>query len=50
MIAFNDLTSAINALEIVTADVKKHSIKAREIAEEYFDSNKVLSKLLEALN
>ncbi|GAC1385587.1 MAG: hypothetical protein NVSMB45_14590 [Ginsengibacter sp.] len=50
LIAFNDLTSAINALEIVTADVKKHSIKAREIAEEYFDSNKVLSKLLEALN
>jgi hypothetical protein len=47
--AFSDITSAVEALTEVTTDIKKHSRAAREIAEEYFDSNKVLKAFLSKL-
>lgn len=49
LFAFNDPHTAVDALKTVAADTKKHGQAARRIAEEYFDSNMVLSELLEGL-
>lgn len=46
LFAFTDLKTAKNAVEEVLANYKIHALHAREIAEEYFDSNKVLGRLL----
>lgn len=50
LFAFTDMETAIDALESVHADFKKHSNAAREIAIEFFDSRIVLQKMLEQLN
>lgn len=50
LLAFNDVSSAIVALDNVNSDIKKHSRAAIEIAAEYFDSKIVLQKMLENLN
>ena len=42
--------SAIEAINNVKSDIKQQSIKAREVAHQYFDSNIVLKKMLEQLN
>ena len=49
LLAFNNMETAIDALREVSSNISKHSKAAREIAEEYFDSNKVLSTMLEKL-
>lgn len=49
LFAFTDNKSAVEALAEITKDVTKQSTAAREIAEEYFDSNKVLVNLLESI-
>lgn len=49
LFAFSDHNSALNALEEVNFDYHKHSRAAREIANEFFDSNKVLSDLINKL-
>ncbi len=49
LFAFNDEKSAIEAIRRVAADVKFHSRRARELAEEFFDSRKVLNSLLEQI-
>lgn len=49
LFAFSDHNSALNALEEVNLDYHKHSRAAREIANEFFDSNKVLSDLINKL-
>jgi hypothetical protein len=47
LIAFRNLEEAINGAERIMAEYDTHSHKARLIAEEYFDSDKVLTKLVE---
>jgi hypothetical protein len=50
VLAFDDMQSAADALERVVADKEHHARKAREIAEEYFDSTKVLNSMLEIIS
>ena len=50
LFAFTDVESAIEAINKVKLDIKLQSIKAKEIAHDYFDSNIVLKKMLEQLN
>lgn len=49
LFGFKDIETAVEALKQVASNLEKHSKAAREIADAYFDSNKVLSKLLSAL-
>lgn len=48
IIAFNTLEEAAAGAREICADYGKHSRAARMIAEEYFDSDKMLPRLLEA--
>jgi len=50
LFSFTDIDSAVDAIDTVKSDIKHHSKIAREIAHEYFDSNKVLSTMLKQLN
>lgn len=50
LFAFNTLEEAHAAIDAVESDYSRHCTAAREIACEYFDSSKVLSKLLEELS
>ena len=47
LFAFSTVAEAADALEQVMADHDRHSRAAREIAVEYFDSRKVLTRLLD---
>jgi hypothetical protein len=47
VLAFNNPDEAIAGIESVNSNYKKHCRAARDIAREYFDSDKVLSKLLD---
>jgi hypothetical protein len=49
LIAFTDLDEAVSAVEAVQSDWQRHSKRARELAEAYLDSRRVLSKLLDAV-
>lgn len=46
---FTNMDEAIEAIQNIISNPVKHSNAAREIAEEYFDSNKVLNSLLQKL-
>jgi hypothetical protein len=46
LFAFDDLESAAAAIEAIASDPERQGREARAIAEAYFDSRKVLSKLL----
>lgn len=48
ILTFRDLSEAVNGIEGINADYERHRDAARKLAEEYFDSDKVLSSLLEA--
>lgn len=48
--AFSDLDGAADAVKSVTADYQRHCRAARAVAEAYFDSDKVLGKLLRELD
>jgi hypothetical protein len=48
LLTFTDLDSAVAALEQVENDWDHHSLAARRIASEYFDSDRVLTDLLDA--
>jgi hypothetical protein len=50
LFAFSDKETALRAISKVLSNEKKHAAAALEIAKEYFDSNKVLNKMLEQLN
>ena len=50
VIAFTDLVSATDAIENLIANYYDHSKAAKEIAQEYFDSNIVLTQMLQHLN
>jgi hypothetical protein len=47
ILVFSDLTQAVGAVHEVQANYKRHANAAREIAEQYFDSDKVLADLLD---
>ena len=50
VLAFDDIEGAADALKRVESDPVRHSRAARNIAEEHFDSARVLASLLESLN
>jgi glycosyltransferase involved in cell wall biosynthesis len=47
LIPFTNMEEAAAAIREVEADYARHSKAARAIAEEYFDSDKVLNRLIE---
>jgi len=49
LFAFDDFSSGIEAIKEVVGNFSSHSRAARLIAQEYFDSNKVLKRLLETV-
>lgn len=49
LLPFNDIESALAALETVNRNYVGHAKAARGIAEDYFDSDKVLTRLLQRL-
>jgi hypothetical protein len=49
LFAFATEDEALVAIEELNRDYPRHSAAARELAEEYFDSDKVLARLLEAV-
>ncbi|MFN6531282.1 glycosyltransferase family 1 protein [Nostoc sp. ChiSLP03a] len=48
ILTFCDQQEAVKGVEAINADYEQHQYAARRLAEEYFDSDKVLSSLLEA--
>ena len=49
LLVFSSLEEAVSGVEAICSDYERHSVAARAIAQEYFDSDKVLSRLLGAL-
>jgi glycosyltransferase involved in cell wall biosynthesis len=49
LLAFTNLEEAVEGVKKIDRDYQRHSKAARAIAEEYFDSDKVLSNLLSKL-
>jgi hypothetical protein len=49
LFAFTNSDDVVQATEAVRADYRKQAVKARSLAEEYFDSAKVLPKLLQQI-
>jgi hypothetical protein len=49
LVAFSSIDEAAAGVEAICRDYGRHSAAAREIAQEYFDSDKVLGRLLERL-
>jgi hypothetical protein len=49
LLVYSTLEEAAAGVEEIERNYEKHSRAARAIAEEYFDSDKVLSRLLEKL-
>ncbi|MBC8144626.1 MAG: hypothetical protein H7X80_03510 [bacterium] len=47
LFAFNTLDEAVEAIESIESDYERHSRAARDIAAEYFSSERVLPKLLD---
>ncbi len=50
LVAFRTLDQAIAGAERITRDYEKHCLAARALAEEYFDSDKVLGRLIEEVD
>lgn len=48
ILTFCNQEEALNGIEAINADYERHRYAARRLAEEYFDSDKILSSLLEA--
>lgn len=46
--SFSSADEAAAAIDLIKTDPERHAKAAKEIAREYFDSNKVLTKLIEA--
>lgn len=47
IVPFNSLVESVKAIEAVECDYEKHSKRAREIAGDYFNAERVLTRLLE---
>jgi hypothetical protein len=50
LVAFRTLEEAVAGVERIVGDYERHCRAARAIAEEYFDSDKVLGRLLKEVN
>jgi hypothetical protein len=50
LISFNDFEAAAEGARRIRSDYRRHSEAARDIAETYFDSSKVLTELLEQIS
>ncbi|MGH7564070.1 MAG: glycosyltransferase [Gemmatimonadota bacterium] len=50
LLLFSTLDEAVEGVEEIAGDYERHSRAARAIAEEFFDSDKVLSRLLDRLD
>ncbi len=46
LLTYSTLDEAVDAINVINSDYPAHCKAAREIAEEYFDSDKVLTKIL----
>ena len=49
LLGFSDLEQAVEGLQEVSGNLPKHGKAARQMAEEFFDSRKVLGKVVEAM-
>lgn len=49
LLAFNDADEAVQAIRAVNSDYRRHARAAREIACEYFDAEKLLDEIAEAV-
>lgn len=49
LLAFSSMEELLGAIDLVLGDYAAHARAARRIAEEYFDSNTVLTRLLQAI-
>jgi hypothetical protein len=49
LVTFSTVAEAVAGARAMTADYEEHSRAARALAEEYFDSDLVLGRLLDAL-
>ena len=49
LFAFTNTEDVVHAVEQLRADYKRHAIRARSLAQEHFDSAKVLPKLLQQI-
>jgi hypothetical protein len=47
LVTFTDLDDAAAAIDAIAGDWQRHAHAARDLAETYFDSDVVLSRLLE---
>ena len=47
LLGFRDLDGAVAAVEAIAHDYRRHSRAARQIAEAYFDANRVLGRFVE---
>jgi hypothetical protein len=47
LLAFSTLEEAVAGVEEIQSDYARHSVAARSLAEEYFDSDRVLGRLVE---
>lgn len=50
LLVFADTSGAVDAIERVDSDYARHARAARRIAEEHFDSDRVLTRLIEAVS
>jgi hypothetical protein len=50
LLTFTDLDEAVAGVESIRSDYPRHAVAARALAEEHFDSDRVLSRLLEELD
>jgi hypothetical protein len=49
LLAFNTVDEAVRGVEAISSDYLRHAAAARVLAEEHFDSDRVLARLLEEL-
>jgi hypothetical protein len=47
VLAFSTVEEAVNAIDQLASDRDRHAVAASEIAEQYFDSDKVLTHLID---
>jgi hypothetical protein len=47
MFRFNTMDDVLSAIDAMNSDYRKHCMAARELAETYFDAEKVLTSVLD---
>src|SRR3954467_15304702 len=50
LLSFSNLDEAVAGVEAIESNTKSHCNAARAIAQDYFDSDKILRRLLEGIN